>query len=275
MSFYTSEADATLKQEMVLKDVDLFISKFEYEGSGVESESSNDITLTPATSPSWSSNAYQSTTGLNLVVKADSSKVFIGKVKSNSATAVTFDATLMTNIADGTAGTASDWAVASSYDFYILTANSSYAHGDYFGFCREVKLNVTEDIVEYKKGVPRESIVEDTLEMMYQLSGSNANFGEDVLKSVLNLGQYGSQTSQFEVHGGFTPATRSYYRITLVGKNRNDKDMTVQLFKGQFRFSGDIDFGAEEYKALPFTYVVKKDAIRPDAYNALMWRQDE
>lgn len=91
MAFYTSEADATVKDDMILQDVDLFISKFEYEGSGVESESSNDITLTPATAPSWTTNAYQSTVGYNLVVQADSSKVFIGPVKSNSTTALVFD----------------------------------------------------------------------------------------------------------------------------------------------------------------------------------------
>jgi hypothetical protein len=129
--------------------------------------------------------------------------------------------------------------------------------------------------VEYKKGVPRESIVEDTLEMMYTLSGSNANFGEDVIRALLNLSSYGSQTSQSESHGGFTPATRSYYRITMVGANRAGLETTVQLFKGQFRFSGDIDFGSEEYKSLPFTFSVKKDSLRPDAKNAMMWRQDE
>lgn len=275
MAFYDNEADADLVKEMVLKDVDIFISKFEYEGTGTESESGNDVTLTPATSPSWGTNAYQSSVGINLVVEGDSSTLWTGKVKSNSATALVFDATTMSKVADGTAGTASDWTTASTYDFYVLTANSTYAHGDYFGFCRDVKLAVEEEVVEYKKGVPRESIVEDTIERMITLNGSNANFNKDVLRAVMNGVSYGSQTSQSETHFGFTPPTRSYYRITLVGSNRDGKEITVQLFKGIFRFSGEIDFSAEEYKSLPFTFAVKKDALRPDNYNAMRMVIDE
>lgn len=269
MPFYTTEADSTLQNNFVLNDVDVFVMKVEYEGTGVESESVNDVTLTPATAPSWTSNAYQSTVGKNILVTADSSKLGFGKIKSNSTTAVVFDCTNITFVADGTTGANTDWATGTTYSFRIYTADSNYAWGAYFGHCRDVSLSLKEDIIEFKKGVPMESLIEATKERMYEVSGTNFTANADVYRAVWNGSSYGSQTGQNETHFGFKPPTRSFYMLTMLGQNVAGKDMLWQCFKGQFRINGDYNLSAEEFKGVGWTYAVKKDSLRGDAYNAM------
>lgn len=275
MAFYTAESDSTLQDNFIVKDADVYIMKVEAEGTGVESEASNDITLTPATSPAWSSNAYQSTVGKNLVVTADSSGLFFGPVKSNSTTALVFDATTMTDVSDGTAGAATDWGVGTTYSFRIYTADSTYAWGAYFGHCRDISVAFTEDRLEFEKGIPKESIVEDLLKFQVDVNGTNFTPNKDVFRAVLNGVSYGSQTSQNETHFGFAPAVRSYYMVTLIGQNRSGKEMMWQFFKGQFRINGELNLSAEEYKGLAWTLAVKKDNLRGDARNAFRLVIDE
>jgi len=268
MAFYTAESDSTLQDNFIVKDADVFIMKIEAEGTGVESEAT-DVTLTPATSPAWTINAYQSTVGRNLVVTADSSKLFTGKVKSNSATAVVFDPTLMTLVSDGaTAGSLADWAAGTSYSFRIYTASSVYAYGDYFGHCRDVEIAPSEDILEFKKGVPREAIVQDLLEFKVDVNGVNFTPNTDVFRAMYNGVSRGLNTSQTETHFGFSPAVRAYYKLVLVGQNRAGFEMRWEFFKGQFKINGNIALSAEEYKGVAWSYSVKKDNLRGDAHNA-------
>lgn len=277
MAFYTSETDGTLNGEMVLTDVDVFISKIILDNiAGVETEASNDITLSPAVSPSYVADAYNSTATYNLQCQADTSIVAIGKVKDTLTTGIVFDATAMYNVATGVALAAADWATASTYNYTVMTPGSTYVHGDYFGYCKGVSTEMNQEIIEFTKGVPIESIVEDTKRMNYTVKGENfAVSNQDVWEAVMNSTQRGLNTSQWESHGGFTPPVRSFYRVTLVGSNRNGKVVTLQYFRGQFRTEGSIDWSSEEYKKIGWTLAVKKDSMRPDAYNAYSMQVDE
>lgn len=276
MAFFTSESDSTLNDAFILADADVFISKIEAEyTAAVESESGNDITLTTS-GTTYGTDTYNSTVGLNLIVTADSSKLFIGKVKDTTNTTIVFDATAMTNIADGTAGTASDWTAASAYNFYVMTADSTYAWGAYFGHVKDLEVSMEQNNIQFTKGVPQEEIVEDLLSMKYSVKGKNFQpANEDVWKAIMNSTQYGSQISQWEHHGGFVHGARPFYRLTLIGKTRGNKDITLQFFRGQFTIDGALALSTEEYKPLGFTYNVKKDALRGDAYNTYMIRVDE
>ena len=109
MGFFPSTASTSLKTTLVLKDVEIFLQQYEYVGSGVCSIATNDITLTPATSPSFTVDALISTQPTNNVVVADGSKVLEGKVSDNDADSVTFDATATVDYSDGSAGAATDF----------------------------------------------------------------------------------------------------------------------------------------------------------------------
>lgn len=274
--YYNNEADSSSKDSFILQDTDMFVMQIGEEGTnGVETESGNDITFTPSTAPTtFGTDTYNSTVGLNLLVTADASSLFYGPVKDTTATTLVFDATTMFDVSDGTAGAASDWTVASTYSWRVMYPSAYGLYGDYFGHVKEISLEAKEEIIQFKKGVPRELIVQDTLEWSYMVKGKNFTPNAKVFRSVLNGVSYGSQSSQTETHFGFKPATRAQFKVTLVGKNRAGYDMIWEFFICQFAAEGSIDFSAEEYKGLPFTLNVFKDALRGDARNAFRLVQD-
>jgi len=273
---FTSKADATLNTTMVLKDVDIFISKFIYEGSGVQTDdSTTGIILTPAVSPAWATDIFNTTNHQNLVVQGDVTTCFLGTVLDTAATTVSSPLANLWDISDGTNAALTDFTAGNTYNFYLLAkGGDAYVHGDYLGYTKETTFGLAETYAEFKKGIPRESIVEDYLEVGYSVKSKVFNpDNQAIWEAIQNTTQRGLQTSQWESHGGFTPATRAFYRITLVGSNRDGKVTTQQFFKGQFR-AEDMSLSGDDYKSLGFTFNVEKDALRPDAYNAYFKRVD-
>jgi hypothetical protein len=273
MAFYATKNSTALENEQILQDVLVHLQKFEYVGSGVCGISTNDVTLTPATSPVWTVDAYKSAKANNIVVVANSGKVLEGKVKSNIATAVTFDSTATKDYADGTAGAATDFTALSTYNFYILTASDDYEFGDYFGWTGDVTINMEEEFAEFKQGVPRELKNQCLLERSINVTGTNFNpANDDVASTILGMEARGLQTGQTEYQTGFNPAARAKYRITLVGNSgcgAGGKEIIYQLYKGKIRQEGAINMSEEGYKAFGWNYVVEADNLRPSGYNAM------
>lgn len=273
--FYTSESDVTAKDNFVLQDADIFLMKIEDEDSGVESESTNDITLTVATSPAYATDAYNSTVGYNLLVQGASSTLWYGPVKDTTATTIVFDCTTMYNVETGAAGTAGDFTAGSTYSYRVHTPDAYGIYGSWLGHCKELKLAFSEEVIDFLRGVPRERIVQDTLEWKYDLSGKNFTPSKALFRAIMNGTSYGSQTSQNETHFGFSPATRSQYKVALIGQNRAGKQMLWEFFVTQFSANGEWDFSAEEYKGLPFSLGVFKDSLRGNGRNAFRLQIDE
>ncbi len=273
MPFYGTSQVNTLEQEQVLKDVEMFIQKFEFIGAGVASISVDDVTLTPATSPAFTVNALASTVANNIITAADTSILAEGKIDSNAATDVVFDATNMVNVADGTALAATDWTSTTSYNFYALTASSDNEFGDFFGWTNEAVINVEEEKAEFKVGVPRALKNEGLLERVISVTGNHANLSNtDVVTALFNMTSRGSQTAQTELHTGFDPAQRSFYRITLVGENINAQEMVYQFFKTKIRTEGGLNLGEEGFKVSGFNLQVHSDTLRTGAFDAFRYR---
>jgi hypothetical protein len=272
MAFYATENSSNLNKEQILKDVNMFIQKFEYSGEGVAGIATNDITLTPVTSPAFTVDALISTTAKNVLVAADSSVVLEGSISDNDANSITFDATATTDISDGTAGAAADFTATNTYSFYALTPSSEYVYGDFFGWTNEVTINIEEEYAEYKNNVPRVLRNEGLLERVISVTGSHANLSNtDVVKALFNMTEYGSQTSQTELHTGFDPAARSFYQITLVGENINGQQMVYQFFKNKIRTEGGVPLGEEGFKVSSFTFMNHSDTLRPAAYDSFRY----
>jgi len=262
MAFYTGKNDTNLNKDFMLNQPDIYISKFEYEGSGVYAENSGAFdSLTPATSPSWTINDYASTVGLNLEVVDDNGKLAYGKISANAADSITFDAESLVLDEDGTSSPT--FTDGSTYNFRILTASSSYKYGDFFGYVSELSVSMEQETAEYKQGIPRKKIVEDLLENMSTISGSVSSFqGEDILKAVFGMNEFGSQTSQFELGFGSGTFNSSGYRIALVGKDRVGRETVWLVHRGQFKSTGEVNFSDEGYKTIPFELSVFSDNLR-------------
>ena len=274
MAFYTSPNSTSLKNTQILKDVNVFIQKFESEETGVASISVDDITLTPAVSPAYTVDALISTVANNVVVVADGSKVLEGLVDDNDAVSITFDATTTADYADGTAGAASDFTVATSYDYYVLTPSivSGATYGDFFGWTEEVTITNEEEFAEFKNGVPRQLKNQCLLERTLSVTGVNANFSNlDVVAAIWNMETRGLQTGQVELQTGFDPADRSPYRITLVGEDKNGQSMVYQFFRGKLRPEGGLNLSEEGFKMAGWNHVVESDNLRPAAFDAFRW----
>jgi hypothetical protein len=261
---------------MVLNDVEMYISKLIYEGSGVQSDdSTTGIILTPATSPAWSADLFNTTTHHNLVVQGDSTTCFLGSVNDTAATTVSSLLAKLWDIADGTNAELTDWTAGNTYNFYLLAkGGDEYVHGDYAGYTKETTFGNSENMAEFKTNIPRQSIVEDYLEVSRSVKSKIFNpSSQAVYEMIMNTTQRGLQTSQWESHGGSAPAVRSFYRITLVGSNRDGKVTTQQFFKGQFR-AEDVSMSGDDYKSLAFTFNCKVDSLRPTAYDTYFMRVD-
>jgi len=274
--FFGTRSDPQGAKDLLLKQPDIFIQRQNYSGAGVAAIATNDVTLTPATSPAWTIDEHKSVAGYNMIVQANNGEVFEGPVKSNAATAVTFDATAMKSLKDGTVGAATDFTVATLYYFYILQPHATYQHGDWFGYAREIEVMAEEETAEFVYGIPEQSIREDLLRMKYSVKGKNFDvMNEDVFAAVFNSAQKGSQTSQWEQHLGFSPASRKWYRITMIGQNVNDKECMIQFWLGQFKLEGALALSGREHKGLGFVVNVKQDSLHVGTQDAGRMRVNE
>ncbi len=282
VQFFNNEADSTLNDNFFLTDTDMFVMQIGEEGSnGIETESSDTITITPSVAPAtFATDYYNSTVALNLLITSDGSELFQGKVLDTTTTSFDFLATSMVSVTDGSAGAATDWAPGGagqpySWRIHYPSAIVGATFGDYFGHIRELQLEIGEETIQFKKGVPRELIVQDTLEWTYKISGTNFTPNEGVYTAVMNASQYGSQSSQYELHFGFAPSTRKRFKVALIGTNRAGKQVLWEFFICQFTAAGTIGFSAEEYKGLPFSLDVFKDPLRGNGRNAARLQVDE
>jgi len=268
--FYTTKADINREKELLLRQPDSYLSRIDYEGQGVISKVGNDITLTPVISPTFVTNAYQSAVGLNLICQNSAGDCVIGKIKSNSVTAIVFDSTLSRKTKDGVIGAPADWTTGGTVNFYVMTPHATYLWGDYFGVVKEPDISFEEEYASVEDSVDG-IIAEGLIRVNLDVTGQNKNItNSDVLTSVLNLTPQGSQSGSYELHGGFRPAARKKFRITFAGKTDDEKDFLLQYFKCKFRAEGSISPNGEDYAQVGWGLKPYRDSLRNEAVNAYM-----
>ena len=263
-TYFTNLKDVDLAKEAMAKSGDWYIQYYEYIGSGVYANTTSGIsTLTPATSPSWTVNEFASTMARNLLVVDDNSKVASVKVTSNTADAVTFDETDALLEEDG--ATAATFTAATTYDFYVLTPSAANLYGPFFGYAEGIELSITDEMMQFKYGMPRKMKFQDLAERTGQLTGGHVNIAnEDIVDTFFGSANYGSQTSQYAKGIGSEPDTNRFYRLVNVSSDRNGNAMTIIVRKGQFAMNGNI-LGASEsgHKMYNFTFNILSDGFYP------------
>ena len=268
MAFYTTKQDIQKAKDLLLRQPDMFVSLVVYEGKGIAAVSGDDVTITPTVSPGWVSAAYVSTVGINFVIKDDNGGVVEGLVKSNTASEVVFDATLarqVNNIDDTPetpkASAGSDFTAGVEYDFQVMSPQTEYEYGDYFGIVKEPAFGNEEEMAQLEDPVEG-LIAEGLIKVNMSITGVNYNVvNGDVLKAVRNMVEVGSQTTYTQLHGGFRPAVRSKYRVTFFGKTDDDKDFEMRYFLGKFRAEGELAPNGTEYTSLGWGFTPYADPL--------------
>lgn len=272
--FYDNKQDPQLVNDFLLEQPDIFIQKWEFTGTGVYAEaSSTSATLTPATSPSWTVDAFNSTVALNLYVVDDNGKLSEGKVFDNDATSITFDPSAMSLLEDGS--TAPTFTASGTYSFYILSPSSitGATYGDFFGYTNELTFTPNQETVQFDYDIPKTRVREDLISNLPELSGSYFSWGQKIVKSGLGLSQYGSQSSQISYGFGTTTFNNDFYRVTLDADLVDDRNQKIIIHKTKIMLSGETSFSEEGYKMVPITMkLFANTLLENEGANYYIWQ---
>lgn len=263
-TYFTNLADVDLAKEAMAKSGDWYIQFYEYVGTGVYAlTTAGTSTLTPATSPSWDVDEFNSTVARNLLIVDDNNVVASAKIDDNDATSITFDETDALLESDGL--TAATFTPASTYNFYVLTPSNINLYGPFFGYAESIELSLTDEMMQFKYGVPKKLKFQDLMERTGQITGGHVNVANtDIVDTFFGADNYGSQTSQFAKGIGSEPDTNRFYRLVNVSTDRNSRAMTTIVRKGQFAMNGNI-IGASEsgHKMYNFNFDILSDEFYP------------
>lgn len=270
-TFFTSLSDVNLAKDVVAKQPDLYIQRYEFIGKGVLTIAATNGTLAPAVSPAFTADLLISTVANNLLIVDNDGEVCEGKVSDNDANGVTFVVADMKKVKDGSA---CDLTTALTYDFYVLTPSSiaGMANGPYFGYTEGAELAISEEWMKFKYGQPAKMMFKDLKERAIAINGGTVNFdNEDILKAVLNVSEFGVQTSQFSYGVGSDPVTDQFYRLTFIGADRNGRAIKIQIHKVQINLNGNMFQKSEAgYYMLSFAADVIADNFYPDTADMML-----
>jgi hypothetical protein len=271
--FYTGTNDSDLAKDVISKRPDVYIQRYEYIGEGVLDVSTPaSATLTPATSPAWAVDAYNSTVARNLLIVDNNGKVATAKIADTTATAITFDSTDCKLEEDG--GTTATLS-AGTKQFVILTPSSvsGQVYGPFMGYAEGLELSITQTRKSFKYGMPPKVVFSDIAEVTGTISGGTINFtNEDVMQAVLNASEYGRNTSgeiSYAIGtGAECNAQGNYYRMTFVGQDRNCRTVYIIARKLQFALDGNILSESNDgYMLANFSAELLADTLYPDDAN--------
>jgi len=251
MGFYTNDSVAALATDIMLQCGKLYAKPFRVETTGTMGTpgATAAITLTAGVSVD---DLYN---GDTLYIVDDNSKLCTVAIDDSIATGGTIivDTTASLLIEDNT--TAGSFTSTVVYNLYIL------GDEEFVGYSTQ-SLDYEEETAEFLDC--NEKVRDDITKVVLGFSGDCKNFATDkTFANVFGLTEYGSQTGQVEYHGGFSPATKAVWQVTLKATDVNSKQHQIQLFKGSFFSGGAIDFSAAgEYKIVPYSFKAVKDTLR-------------
>lgn len=267
LSYYTGLSDPNISKDVIAKTPDLYIQKREYSGTGEYAliTTTGVSRLTPATSPGWTVDEFNSTVANNLLILDDNNVVAYGKVVDTTADYIEFDETALLLESDNV--TAPTLTAGTNYSFRIYSPSSTAGntYGPFFGLVEGAELNITDTFMKFKYSIPKQLLFKDLEEREAQIVGGHVNFtNTDVAKTILGAVEYGSQTNQSSLAVGSNPDTDLYYRPTFVGKDRDNRQWILRMRETQFEITGN-QFGKAEsgHFMAPFTADLIADTFYP------------
>ena len=247
-NLYLNKQVAALGQDIIFQSFDMYGAKYEYEGTGVYTLASTK--LTPATSPAWTINDYQSTVKKNLFVVDNAGDLCSVAVTSNTATDVTFTPASLKKVKDQTtAGVLTD---AATYTFFILTPSAVTDYGEYFGYSKLGEYNPNVNKVPLITGVPEVKVRTDIGGIQPTMKGIIQNMGIKQYKNIMQMINYGLQTAYTSQALGSNYSVGSYWEVTLVGQTVAGKTVVYKFWKTNLSLDGGVNFGEAAHKTVPF-----------------------
>jgi hypothetical protein len=275
--FYTSKSDANLVKQLLAGCAELYVRKKEFSGTvKYNSVAGTDDEFQLISGTAVANDAYNNTVGFNFYCEDDNGALAYGTVidtiGGTGDPVVVVDTTAMKLVSDGT--TAPTFTDGTSYNGKVLSAAAN-TYGDYFGY--------TDDSVEFDNTPETEVLeicnidgqLEEKDEVVTKanvmLSGATFNVpNSDVISKIMNATSYGlNDATQNEYHGGFSPDISTRYELTALTKDRQGKEMAIQLFDGQFKLNGALALSGTGFKSISFEFKGKADSLRDsNAVNA-------
>jgi hypothetical protein len=255
---------------MMAREYKMRIQKYEYIGEGVVSIVTPDnATITPAVSPVWVADAYNSTVALNLLIVDSNGKVTQGKVKDTSATAITFDEDDQFLVEDG--ATAGTFVEGATLQFYVLTPSddASAAYGPYLGDVEGMQLSVVDEVMIHKYDVPLRTRRTDLKERLTTIEGGVIQVtNDDVFEFLTSAANYGKQTGQTSVGVGSYATFDNFYRVTFESDDVEGRDEKIIVHKMQVALNGNFfSKSASGHLMVPFKGTVLADDFYPETAN--------
>jgi hypothetical protein len=265
--FYDNTADSDLLKDFQIRESDIFLQKEEFSGTAVYASAGQ--TFTPATSPSWAIDAYNSTVAANFLVIDDNGVVCSGKITDTTATAITVVIASVLLESDG--ATAGTFTNASTYTIRIFTPSSiaGATYGPFFGYTEGVEFTHAIETMQFDYSMPQETIRRDVKKVMVSLkAGTVTGLDPDVTVALFGGAAYGLQTSQTQYAFGSRPSLSNFYRVTLAGEDVDGKAVIIRVRRVQFNSNGNIfSKSSGGYLMTPFDGIAVVDAAYPRTAN--------
>ncbi len=254
MSFYASDSAAALAEDILLKCGKLYAKKYMVETTGIMGTPGATATIQLAAGV-VSEDYYNDKT---LYIQDDNSKLCVVNIDDSetSGGVITVNTTACKTIEDE--ATAGSWTTALVYNLYILDVE------EFVGYSTQ-SLDYEEELAEFLDC--NEKVRDDITKVILGFSGDCKNFSaEKTFANIFSLTAYGSQASQKQYHGGFSPPTKTFYQVTCKTENVMNEGIQISLFKVQFFGNGGVELSAPgEYKIVPYSFKAVKDPLRDTA----------
>lgn len=259
---YSSKTDTDLVKDFIAKTSDMYLQKYEHSGTGTLTVDSTALVITDTTA-SFTADELVSTQAYNLYIVDDDGDVCKAKITDNSTNQFVITAVDTVKCSGSNYGSAGSFTNGSTYEFNVLTPDSIYQFGRFFGYTKDKEFDETEEMMAFKYGVPRKTIREDLLEAGANLTGTLFSTDFDTVAMLENASVDHSDATYHRASKGFQPASRDFYKITFVTEDVDGKDIWLELLKGQFKINGSRTYDSEEYKGINFSYTLVSQTLFP------------
>jgi hypothetical protein len=263
-TFYTDLNDTNLKNDLQIKQPDMYIAKHESEGTGTLTRSTSGSDYLTISGLGATPDEYISSTCYNIQIVDDNSKLAYGKITDNTGDKVIFEADNMLLYEDDASAPA--LTDGTTYSYRILTPSSASdtgnAYGEFLGYGKEIAWAPEQETATFVYGLPEQPVAEDLIRNNHNLNCNMFTTRYNYFKAVFGMTQYGSQTSQSQAHFGSASFSNDYYQLALIGQYRDGRIVKYIYWKVNFKPNGEINFSEEGYKPTPTTFKLFRDTLR-------------
>ena len=257
-------ASASLKNDCMASNPDIYISEVIYEGDAVYTTATTLFTVAGA---EYTIDELISAAAFNFSVIDNTGVVCSGKITDNAPTTIEAP-TLVQDVDETTAAVLTDGA---TYKIRIMTPSDNL-YGQFLGYVEGQELNIEDEYMTFQYGIPKKTKFKDLMERKASLAGGTVNIANvDVLATIFNSEEYGlNDSTQSAIGIGSTPDENKTYRVVFDGEDRQKNRLAIVCSTVEFASSGNILGGSEAgYKMVNFSGDILSDGFYPEGVDLI------